>query len=101
MVAPVLVETGMVVFRIVDKNDNAAAGVTAGLAQVLKEAEEGVAVEHGLLPLEDKLAIPQPDGAKVSHALARGMVEEHGVLGFGRYPHTASGAMLLEVDFIG
>jgi hypothetical protein len=29
------------------------------------------------------------------------MVKEHGISGLRRYPHPASGAMLLEADFIG
>jgi len=100
-IPPVFVQVAMVVFGIVENNDDAAASVATGLAELLQEAEEGVGVEHGLLPLEHELAIPQSDGAKVSHALAGGVVQEHGILGFRRYPHPASGAVLLEVDFVG
>ena len=100
MMSPVFMQAAMMIFGIVHENDNVAARVTAGLAQLLEEVEEGIGVEYAVFPLKDELAVAQPDGAKVSHALASGVMEEHGVFGFRGYPHTASGAMLLEVDFI-
>jgi len=48
---------GMVVFGVVQEDDNPAAGVTGSLAELLKEIEEGVGVEDDLFPLEGELAV--------------------------------------------
>lgn len=42
----------------------------------------------------------QTDGAKTGHRLSGRRMAQDRVLDFGRYPHAAAGAMLLEVTFI-
>ncbi len=83
---------------IVEYEDHAAA---AGVMtqQSLEEVLEGLGVEDGARHAYE-LTGSQADRAEASHRLAGWRMLQDGVLDFRRYPHTAAGAMLLEVTFI-
>src|SRR2546430_9967782 len=54
------------------------------------------------LPVSRKseFSVQQPHGTKVSYAAPRRMMQQHRVLGFRRYPHATTGAVLLKVHFV-
>src|SRR5580658_4771427 len=49
---------------------------------------------------EEKLAVPQTHGSKVTDALARRMMVHNRILGFRRNPPAAARSLLLKVHFV-
>jgi hypothetical protein len=67
--------------------------------QAPEECPEGGGVEDGTHHAHE-LPTVQTDGTKAHHRLSGRRISQDRVLDFGRYPHAASGTMLLEVTFI-
>jgi len=70
------------------------------LAELLKERPERKAVKNLIFPLVNKFAIPQAYGSKIAYALTSGIMQQYRFFNLGRYPHPASGAILLKMNFI-
>src|SRR5437016_1275810 len=67
---------------------------------LFKKAKKVSRVEFARLPRKSEFSVPQPHGTKVSYAAPRRMMQQHRVLGFRRYPHATTGAVLLKVHFV-
>lgn len=98
-VQPGLEQTGVVVLGVVQHQDKALATGTV-FEQAHQEALEGLAVEYRFEG-GDQLAGADVGRAEARHGLPRGRMQEDGVFVFRRHPHTAAGAVLLEVAFVG
>ena len=88
------------VVGVVADGHHAASTTDCGGLKRLQEGPETGAVEAAAFPLMNQFAIVDADRAKVADALARGMVEQNGVLYFGRHPHPAARAVLLKMHFV-
>ena len=97
---PVSVQLGMVVFGVVGNDHYPSRRAGADGVKVFQELPTGHGVELARLASEEEFAVAHPDGPKVAHALAGGMMEQHRVLGFGRDPHPAARTVLLKVHFV-
>ena len=89
----------MVVLGVVEHQDESLA-VGAMSEQAYQEALEGFAVEYGFEG-HDQFAGADIGRAEARHGLACGRMQKDGILVFGRHPHTATRAVLLEVAFVG
>ena len=100
LLPPVLVESGVVIFRIVGNDHYPSIRVHADGAKILQElpASQGVKLV-GLAP-EEESTVAQANGSIIAHALPRGLMEEHGVPSFGRYPHPTTRTVLLKMHFV-
>ena len=97
---PIPVKAGMMVFRVVSNDHDAALTSGAGGLQVLEELPAGEGVELIRLTPIEKLAVAQADGSVIAHTLAGGRVQQHGVAGFGRNPHATARTVLLKMHFV-
>jgi len=98
--APLFVQGSVMIASVIDDHNHLSA---RGLGQSLhpaKESPAGAGVEHPVWRRHDQFAILQAHGPKVTDAFAGWGVKADGVLDFGRNPHAAARAMLLEVHFI-
>lgn len=86
-------------FGVVQNQDEAFA-TGAVLEQAHQEALEGLAVEYRLEG-GNQFAGADVGRTEARHGLASGRMQEDGVFVFRRHPHTAAGAVLLEVTFVG
>ena len=100
LLSPVLVQSGMVVFRVVGNDHGSSSRADANPVKVFQELPAGRGVELACLPPEEESAVAQADRAKVTHALSGGMMEQDGVFDFRRHPHPAARAVLLKMDFV-
>ena len=98
-VQPRLEHSSVVVLGVVKHQDEALA-TGAMFEQAHQEAPEGLAVEYRFKG-GDQFAGADVGRAEARHGLARGRMQEDGVFVFRRDPHTAAGAVLLEVAFVG
>ncbi len=99
--SPQLVEPSVVILGVVGDYDHTSAGSPTNPTESFHEAEEGHGVEGVGFPTEEELAVAQPYRAKVSDLATRRMVQQNRVSCFGGYPHPTTGAVLLEVHFVG
>jgi len=97
---PVPVESGMVVFRVVGNHYHPSGRTGAGRPKVFQELPAGEGVELAHLSPEKEPSIAQADGPEVAHTLPGGVMEQDGILGFGRDPHPAARAVLLKMHFV-
>ena len=100
LLPPFPVQSGMVVFGVVGNHHHPSSRAGADRAQVFQEPPAGAGVELARLTPEEELAVAQADRPEVAHALAGGMMEQNGILGFGRDPHAAARAVLWKVHFV-
>src|ERR1700730_10219262 len=100
LAAPLQMEFGAVILCVVADGQNAAAGDGANFPEHFQELPEGLSIESSDLAAEEKHAVPQTHGGKVTHALARRMMVHDGILGLRRNPHAAARSLLLKVHFV-
>ena len=100
LLPPIPVQTGMMVFRVVGNNHDAAPASGTGGLQVPEELPAGEGVELIRFTSIEKLAVAQADGSVIAHALAGGRVKQHRVPGFGRDPHLTARTVLLKMHFV-
>src|SRR5437016_14630874 len=101
LLPPFPVKSGVVVFRLsAITTTRRAVRVLAGCPKVFQELSAGDGVELAPLSPEKESAVAQADSPEVAHTLARGMMEQDGILGFGRDPHPAARAVLLKMHFV-
>src|SRR6516165_6442180 len=93
-------EPSMVVLSIVRDHHHATATHEAGLVKLFHKFKKGQPVEPVPLPAKPEAPIAKSHGAKIPHAVSRGMMPQHRILGFWWYPHPASGTVLLKVHFV-
>src|SRR5579863_1304119 len=93
-------QSSMVIFCVVNNQDDAAARPTTGLANLAKKGPSALAVELLRFPQGHEFSVPQAHGAEVANGLARRMVQQHRVLLLRRHPHSTAGSVLLEMHFI-
>lgn len=86
----------MVISSVVQDDDNGPGGPGGYHPHALQEPEAGLPVEPDRLPQIHELAVKEADGPVVADVLPQGVVEDHGLLGFGRDPHPAPRAVQLE-----
>src|SRR5690348_17209350 len=97
---PRMMKFGVVVFGIIDNDDHAAPALVRPALEQLQESPDRQGIKTVGLAREEEFAVPQAHRAEIAHALAGGMVQQHGVFDFGRYPHAAARAVLLEAHLI-
>ena len=100
LLPPFPVKSGVVVLRIVGNHHHPSSDASAGCPKVFQELSAGDGVELAPLSPEKESAVAQADSPEVAHTLARGMMEQDGILGFGRDPHPAARAVLLKMHFV-
>jgi hypothetical protein len=100
LVPPLLVKSGVVVSGIVADDHDTTRASGAVSIELVEELGARDLVEHPLLPSVDQLPIPQSDRSPVADGLVGPGMEEDGIPNFGGNPHSASRAMLLEVDLV-
>jgi hypothetical protein len=93
-------QTGMVIFDIVQDHDNMAIGVTTDSSQLLEKGKESFSIEAFILPTVEKLTVSDANSAKVADSLSGGMMQENRIGNLWRDPHPASRTMLLETDLV-
>ena len=100
LLPPGQVQPGVMVFGVVADRDNSATLNRARFPQEFQECPEAFAVEPSRFPNPEELPVSEPHGAEVSYAVPGRVVIQDGIPGFRRYPHTAAGTVLLEMDFV-
>jgi hypothetical protein len=90
----------MMVLGVVRDHRNSSSRVRADGVKLLQELPAGSGVESACLPAEEEFAVAQADRPEVTHALPGRMMEQNGILDFGRHPHPAARAVLLKMDFV-
>jgi hypothetical protein len=90
----------MMIPGVVGDNNNLLVGLAACLSQFLEKLEECFSIESGLFAPVYKFTVVKPDGAKIAYALAGWLMAQNRIAVFWCYPHTTSGAMLLEMNFV-
>ena len=82
LLAPKLMQMGMMVSGVVDDDHNAVAASHTDAPQITKKVKEGGTIE--LLPFlaKHEPAVTQSHSAKVPHALACGGVQQDGIFDF-------------------
>jgi len=98
--APLCVQGGVMVFRVVGDNDHAAAGRGTDPMKVAEEvpARLGIKVSEGFRAAE--LAVADSNGPEVADGLAGRRMLADGIENFRWHPHPAAAAVLLEVNLI-
>ena len=98
--APLLVQRRVMVARIVRDHDDSPVGTRTDFPEMPQEIEARLGIEaSGLTPV-NQLAVTQADGAEVTDAPPRRVMQQHWIHGLRRNPHPASRTVLLEVNFI-
>ena len=72
----------------------------ADLTQPFHKDPKRLCVKGVQFPLIGELSVPETYGTKVADTFSRWVMQYNGILAFGRNPHSAPGAMLLEMHFI-
>jgi len=98
--SPRFMERGVVVPRVIDDDHGLAPRTTGYSFQLMEELPTGFGVKHTFGTGHDQLAVSQTHGSEKADAFARRGVQANGICYFGRHPHAATGAMLLEMHFI-
>jgi hypothetical protein len=80
-------KAGMMVSGIVRNEYHAFSGNPADSGQLFEKIQKSFGIELPLFPAKNEFAIAQSNSAEIPNAFARGMVQQDGVLHFGRHPH--------------
>ena len=97
LASPVAMESSMVIGGIIGDDHNSAARMGTGTAKVPEELKATGAVKTVRLALKEEPPISHWHGAEITDAAPGGVVEQHRVFDFGRDPHAAARAVLLEM----
>jgi hypothetical protein len=100
LASPVSMESGMMIGGIIRDDHDTPAGVSTGTAKIFQELEAGGSVKTTRLALKEEPPIAHSHGAEVTDATPGGVVEQHRVFDFGRDPHAAARAVLLEMHLV-
>ena len=100
LITPLQMEFGAVILRVVAYGQYATAGNSARFAEHFQELPEGLSVESPRLAAKQKRAVPQADCGEVADAFPGRMMVHNRVSRFRRYPHAATGSLLLKVHFV-
>jgi hypothetical protein len=93
-------QLGMMIFDVVEDQNDMASGMTTGSSQLLEKGEEGLSVEAFFFPTVNELAVPDANSAKVADSLSGGMMQKNRIGNFRRNPHPAGGTMLFKTDLV-
>jgi hypothetical protein len=93
-------KTGVGILGVIGNDNDTAAGSDTGASQITKKAEEGGPIEPVLFPTEYEAAIAQSDRTEISHALARGRMQQDRIFDFRRDPHSTTRPVLLKMHFV-
>jgi len=99
-IPPLPVKASVVIFGVVGNHHNASSTSGAGRLKIPEKLQARKGVELVGLTPEAQLAVAQTDGTEISDTAPRRIMEQHGVLGFGRDPHAAARTVLLKVYFV-
>ena len=97
---PSAVKLGVVVSGIVGNDDHAAPALVSTALDQAQESPDRHRIKTVGFAREEELAVPKAHRAEIAHALSGGVVQQHGVFDFGRHPHAAARAVLLEAHLI-
>src|SRR5208337_3271500 len=100
LAAPQGVQGRVVILGVIYDHHHTSSRPAAGLTRLLQERPSRLPIERVGLAREHELPIAEPHGAKIPHALAGGMMEQHWVFDLRRDPHSAARAVLLEMHFV-
>lgn len=97
---PMEMQLGMMIFDVVEDQDNMAPSMTTGSSHLLEKGEERLPIEAFFFPAVDELAVPDAHSAKVADSFAGGMMQKNRIGDFRRNPHPAGRAMLFKTDLV-
>jgi len=100
LLPPVPVQSGVVIAGVVGNHHHLSIRASADGTKLLQELPAGQGVELARLTPEEELAVAQADRSIIAHAHPGGLVQQHGVLGFGRNPHPTARTVLLKMHFV-
>jgi hypothetical protein len=98
--SPFEMQLRMMIFDVVKDQYNVPTSVAAGSSYLLEKGEERLPIETFYLPTIDEFAVPDTHSSKVADASTDRMMQKNGIGNFRRNPHSASGTMLFEPDFV-
>jgi hypothetical protein len=98
---PVSVEFRVVIAGVIRDDHNTSATFRAGPTEMLEERMECHRIKSLCFSMKNKFSIPQTDGAKISDAFARRVMQQNRIGFFWRHPHEATRSVLLEMNLIG
>jgi len=90
----------MMVPGIVCNHNCAPPASRTGLPETFEKPMERHGVELLLLSLANQFPVAQTDSSEIAHTLARGMMQQYGVLFLWWNPHQTPRSMLLKMNFI-
>ncbi|MDX9821756.1 MAG: hypothetical protein RBT20_07465 [Syntrophales bacterium] len=97
---PFAMQTGVVIFDVVQDHANLAAGMATDSSQLLDKGEKSFSVESFILPAVEELSVSDPNRAEIADSLSGGMMQDNRIGDLWRNPHPASRAMLLKTYLI-
>ena len=100
LLPPIAVQSGMVISGVVGNHHYPSSRASAGGAKLFQELPASQGVELARLLPEEESAVAQADRSIIAHTLAGRLVKQHGVLGFGRDPHSTARTVLLKMNFV-
>lgn len=90
----------MVVRGVVRDNNHAPSGNLADPEQMFHKNKKGLAVEFPLFAGGYEFSVAQAHRPEIPNALARGVVQQNGVLYLGGHPHNTPRSVLLKVNLV-
>ena len=97
---PMEVQFGMMIFDVVEDQDNMAPSMTTDSSHLLEKGKERLPVEAFLFPAVYEFAVPDAHSAKVADSFAGGMMQENRIGDFRWNPHSAGRTMLFKTDLV-
>ena len=100
ILSPLRMELCMMIPGIIGQYQNMTPCMAAYLPKLFHKGPIGISVKGIGFSLMQQFSIRQPHATKIAETFSCWMVQHRRVFTFGRHPHSASGTMLLEVDFV-
>lgn len=97
---PMEMQLGMMIFDIVEDQDNMAPSMTTDASHLLEKGEERFPIEAFFFPAVYELAIPDANSAKVADSFSGGVMQKNRIGNFRRNPHPAGRTMLFKTDLV-
>ena len=97
---PMEMQLGMMIFDVIEDQDNMAPSMTTDLSHLLEKGEECLPVEAFFFPAVYELTVPDAHSAKVADSFAGGMMQKNRIGDFRRNPHPAGRTLLFKMDLV-
>jgi hypothetical protein len=97
---PVEMQLGMMIFDVVEDQDNMAPSMTTDSSHLLEKGEKRLPIEAFFFLAVYELAVPDTHSAKVADPFVGGMMQKNRIGDFRRNPHPAGRTMLFKTDLV-